>query len=386
MSNDWQNTVEFARAVRRELHLNPELSWHEHETAARIRQILDELHIRWRSCAGTGTVALINEAGTSPAIALRADIDALPIKENSGVAWSSENEGCMHACGHDGHTAALLGTAKWLKQHENSLQRQIVLLFQPAEEGGHGAREMIAAGALEGVSEIYGWHNWPALPYGTMACPDALVMCGNGTFSVEISGRGGHASQPEACDDVVLAGAAVVQALQQIVSRRLAPQSQAVISITQFNAGTAPTVMADKAVIQGSIRVPDEVTRERINQLITDTARHTAAAYNTECLVVHTPRYQATINHPDQAATARLIWQELFGSESMNHGQSLPVMASEDFSYYLRKIPGAFALIGSNDGRNTPHPCHSPHYDFNDRLLEDVCRWFCRLTGMRTPP
>ena len=131
MSNDWQNTVEFARAVRRELHLNPELSWHEHETAARIRQILDELHIRWRSCAGTGTVALINEAGSSPAIALRADIDALPIKENSGVAWSSENEGCMHACGHDGHTAALLGTAKWLKQHESSLQRQIVLLFQP---------------------------------------------------------------------------------------------------------------------------------------------------------------------------------------------------------------------------------------------------------------
>ncbi|MEK9712761.1 MAG: N(2)-acetyl-L-2,4-diaminobutanoate deacetylase DoeB2 [Thalassolituus sp.] len=386
MSNDWQDTLDFARNLRHELHRHPELSWQEQATAKRIRDILDNLNIRWRRCADTGTVALINESGTTPAIALRADIDALPIIENSGATWASDHPGCMHACGHDGHTAALIATAKWLKLHESDLQRQVVLIFQPAEEGGHGAREMIAAGALEGVGEIYGWHNWPALPYGTMACPDGLVMCGNGTFSIDIKGRGGHASQPEVCDDVVLAGAAIVQALQQIVSRRLAPQNNAVISITQFNAGSAPTVMADSAKIQGSIRIPDEPTREQINALITDTAKHTAAAYNTECTVIHTPRYQATINHPLQATNAREVWQDIYGRSAMEHGQKMPVMASEDFSYYLREIPGAFALIGSDEGKHTPHPCHSPHYDFNDRLIEDVCRWFCRLTGMRTPP
>jgi len=151
MSNDWQDTLDFARNLRHELHRHPELSWQEQATAKRIRDILDDLNIRWRRCADTGTVALINESGTTPAIALRADIDALPIIENSGATWASDHPGCMHACGHDGHTAALIATAKWLKLHESDLQRQVVLIFQHAEEGGHGAREMIAAGTLEGV-------------------------------------------------------------------------------------------------------------------------------------------------------------------------------------------------------------------------------------------
>ena len=292
----------------------------------------------------------------------------------------------MHACGHDGHTAALIATARWLKLHEHELERQVILIFQPAEEGGHGAREMIKAGALEGVGEIYGWHNWPALPYGTMACPDDLVMCGNGTFTIEVHGRGGHASQPEACNDVVLASSAIIMALQQIVSRRLAPQTNAVVSVTQIEAGTAPTVMSDKALISGSIRIPNENTRSLLNALITETAHHTAVAYGVECSITHKTRYQATINHPEQATNARATWAELYGDSAMQHGQPMPVMASEDFSYYLREIPGAFALIGSRDGIHDPHPCHSPRYDFNDRLIGEVCRWFCRLTGMRTPP
>ena len=176
MSNDWQDTLEFARDFRHQLHAQPELSWQENNTTEAIRTELNRLDIRWRTCTKTGTVALINESGTTPAIALRADIDALPIHETSGVAWASETEGCMHACGHDGHTAALIATARWLKLHEHELERQVILIFQPAEEGGHGAREMIKAGALEGVGEIYGWHNWPALPYGTMACPDDLEI------------------------------------------------------------------------------------------------------------------------------------------------------------------------------------------------------------------
>lgn len=386
MSNDWQDTLEFARNFRHQLHAQPELSWQENNTTEAIRTELNRLDIRWRTCTKTGTVALINESGTTPAIALRADIDALPIHETSGVAWASETEGCMHACGHDGHTAALIATARWLKLHEHELERQVILIFQPAEEGGHGAREMIKAGALEGVGEIYGWHNWPALPYGTMACPDDLVMCGNGTFTIEVHGRGGHASQPEACNDVVLASSAIIMALQQIVSRRLAPQTNAVVSVTQIEAGTAPTVMSDKALISGSIRIPNENTRSLLNALITETAHHTAVAYGVECSITHKTRYQATINHPEQATNARATWAELYGDSAMQHGQPMPVMASEDFSYYLREIPGAFALIGSRDGIHDPHPCHSPRYDFNDRLIGEVCRWFCRLTGMRTPP
>jgi amidohydrolase len=386
MSNDWQDTLEFARDFRHQLHAQPELSWQENNTTEAIRTELNRLDIRWRTCTKTGTVALINESGTTPAIALRADIDALPIHETSGVAWASETEGCMHACGHDGHTAALIATARWLKLHEHELERRVILIFQPAEEGGHGAREMIKAGALEGVGEIYGWHNWPALPYGTMACPDDLVMCGNGTFTIEVHGRGGHASQPEACNDVVLASSAIIMALQQIVSRRLAPQTNAVVSVTQIEAGTAPTVMSDKALISGSIRIPNENTRSLLNALITETAHHTAVAYGVECSITHKTRYQATINHPEQATNARATWAELYGDSAMQHGQPMPVMASEDFSYYLREIPGAFALIGSRDGIHDPHPCHSPRYDFNDRLIGEVCRWFCRLTGMRTPP
>ncbi|GAB1263023.1 N(2)-acetyl-L-2,4-diaminobutanoate deacetylase DoeB2 [Aurantivibrio plasticivorans] len=386
MSNEWQENIEIAKAFRRTLHQHPELSWQEYNTAASIREMLDELRIPWRPCAETGTVAWINPEGSKPAIALRADIDALPIDEKTGKAWQSTAPGCMHACGHDGHTATLFAAARWLKFHEHELDRCVVLLFQPAEEGGHGAREMIADGALDDVSEIYGWHNWPALPYGTLACPDDLIMCGNGTFTIHLRGEGGHASQPERCKDPVLAASAITLALQQICSRRLPPQKAAVISITRIHTGNALTVIPETADIGGSIRVPDEETRATIKQLITEIAMQTAESYGVSCEVDHQARYGATVNHATQAATARACWTELYGSEGLAHGQQLPIMASEDFSYYLREKPGAFALIGSDDGKGHDAPCHSPHYDFNDQLISDVCRWFCRLTGMRTPP
>lgn len=386
MPSNWQDNIAFAREFRRRLHTHPELSWQEHYTAAAIREQLNEWRIGWRECAHTGTLAWINPNGQGPAIALRGDIDALPIHEETGKHWQSVNEGCMHACGHDGHTATLLATAHWLKKHEDQLDRKVVLIFQPAEEGGHGAREMIADGALEGVSEIYGWHNWPAFPYRSMACPNHLVMCGNGTFTIHITGQGGHASQPELCADPVLAASAITVALQQICSRKLAPQKTAVISVTEIKAGDAPTVIPQYAELTGSIRVPDEETRHIINHAITEIATLTGASYGVQCRVEHTMRYGATINHAEQAHAARKHWEDLFGSGAFVPANQLPVMASEDFSYYLQECHGAFALIGSRDGKYPAPPCHSPHYDFNDNLIEDVCRWFCRLTGMRLPP
>ncbi len=385
MSSPWQETIDFAETVRKTLHTHPELSWQETNTAALVRAKLDELNIPWRVCAKTGTLAYLRKDAEGPAIALRGDMDALPIQEQTGKAWQSEHPGCMHACGHDGHTATLLAAARWLKQHEQDLPQPVVLIFQPAEEGFHGAREMIKDGALDGVGEIYGWHNWPALPYGAIACPDDIVMCGNGTFEMTFYGRGGHASQPELCADPLLAASAVNVALQQIVSRRIAPQATAVISVTQIHGGTAPTVIPETANLSGSIRVPDEATREKLNQHITDVATQTAAAYGVTCEVVHDMRYQATINHAAPATRARQIWTSLYGDEALKHGQALPIMASEDFSYYLQAIPGCFALIGSDDGQGHDVPCHSPHYDFNDRLIPDVCRWFSQLAGLSQP-
>ena len=291
----------------------------------------------------------------------------------------------MHACGHDGHTATLLATAKWLKYHEAQLKGPVSLVFQPAEEGGHGAREMIKDGALDGVDEIYGWHNWPAIAFGQMLCPDALVMCGNGTFKITLHGQGGHASQPELCRDPVLAASAITLNLQQIISRRLAPQQAAVISVTSIEAPSAPTVIPQNAVVGGSIRVPDRKTRDEIYRLITEISQQTAASYGVVAEVEIFPRYDATINHTLQATNMRRLWQNINGADSLDFITPTPIMASEDFSYYLQHIPGAFALIGRDAGPEHQVPCHSPYYDFNDRLIPAVTRLFSRLVGVGVP-
>lgn len=385
MSDLWQDTIDFAQHLRHDLHQNPELGWQEQQTANRIRACLDDLDIGWRACAGTGTVAVLNAAGQGTHIALRGDIDALPIHEQTGKQWHSRQAGCMHACGHDGHTATLMAAARWLKLHENQLAGPVTLLFQPAEEGGHGAREMIADGALADVDAVYGWHNWPALGFGQMLCPDGIVMCGNGTFQIAVHGQGGHASQPELCRDPVLAASAIVQSMQQVVSRRLPPQQAAVVSITSFEAPSAPTVIPAKATLGGSIRVVDRQMRDTVNALIREVAEHTARSFGCSAETRILPRYDATINHAAQADKMRRCWQELYGDNTLDLNTARPIMASEDFSYYLQVVPGAFALIGSDDGPEHQAPCHSPHYDFNDRLIAQVTRLFARLAGAPLP-
>ncbi|MFQ3228762.1 MAG: amidohydrolase [Reinekea sp.] len=385
MQNYWQETLVFARDFRRALHTQPELAWQETNTAQRIRQELTALDIPWRACAETGTLATLAGSKSGKHIALRGDIDALAIFEKSNVEWASQYEGKMHACGHDGHTAALLASARWLKHNESLLERPVSLIFQPAEEGGHGAKRMIEEGALDGIDEIYGWHNWPAIKYGEMVCPDGVVMCGNGTFTIHLTGIGGHASQPEICADPVLAAAAITLNLQQIVSRRCAPQSPVVVSVTNVQATSGLTVIPESAILSGSIRVPDKKTKQQVNEWIEQISIDTARTYGVECRVEIQPRYNATINHAEQAATARQAWCSVFGKQTLADDIALPIMASEDFSYYLEKIPGAFALIGADDGENHHHPCHSPYYDFNDQLLEKVVRWYARLAGVKTP-
>lgn len=385
MGSAWSELIDGAVAFRRDLHRRPELPWHETHTAAAIRSALADIGIGWHACAGTGTVATLAARAAGRHVALRADIDALPVAEANSFAWASENEGRMHACGHDGHTASLMAAAKWLKRHEADMPGPVTLLFQPAEEGGHGARQMIADGALEGVDVIFGWHNWPAIPFGQAVCPDGAVMCANGTFSIDLEGEGGHASQPEACRDPVLAAAAVAMALQQIVSRRIPPQHPAVVSVTSIDARSSSTVIPSRARLEGSVRVGQTPDRERIFDLIKSIAESVAAGYGVRASVDVQERYAATVNHPDAAAEMRAALGSALGENWQAQQLPVPIMASEDFSYYLQRVPGAFALIGADDGQGHDAPCHSPHYDFNDRLIPHVARLFARLAGAPLP-
>ena len=381
----WKSLTGAAVDLRHALHRQPELAWQEEQTAATIRSRLDDLGIRWRACAGTGTVGVLAADRPGRHVALRADIDALPIHEESGVEWTSTRPGYMHACGHDGHAATLFAAAAWLKRHEAELPGPVSLLFQPAEEGGHGAKRMIEDGALEGIDAIFGWHNWPTIPYGKAVCPDGAVMAGNGTFEIEVKGQGGHSSQPEACRDPVLAGSAIVVALQQLVSRRLSPQYATVLSVTSFEAPSAATVIPDTARLSGSFRLGNSGTRKPLSELITEVAEYTARAHGVACDVTIHPRYDATVNHPAEAARYRQALVAELGDAVIDRELPLPIMASEDFSYYLKEIPGAFALIGADDGNDHHHPCHSAMYDFNDRLIAPVAAVYARLAGAPAP-
>ncbi|MGF1689299.1 N(2)-acetyl-L-2,4-diaminobutanoate deacetylase DoeB2 [Photobacterium japonica] len=382
----WQQCIDYATLLRRQLHQQPELSWQEKHTANTIRDALSAMSIEWRTCAELGTVATLAANLSGKHILLRADMDALPIEERSGVSWCSQQQGVMHACGHDGHTAVLLGTAKWLKAHEHQLTHPVSLIFQPAEEGGHGAREMIKDGALTGIDAIYGWHNWPAIPLGQLFCPEGTVMAGNATFEIALTGVGGHASQPNLCRDPVLTAAAITVNLQQIVARRLAPQTAAVVSVTAIDAPSGATTIPTHATLSGSIRVSHMDDAVKVGEWITQISQDTAASYGVECHVTHFPRYQPTVNHTIEAAHSRATWQALFGDTALDTDSLQPIMASEDFSYYLNAIPGAFALIGAGaHGVDHSPPCHSAYYDFNDQLIEPVMRWFSLLCALPTP-
>ena len=382
----WNDIIDDAIKLRRQLHQSPELRWEEEQTATTIRNLLDKAGIAWRPCAGTGTIATLAPDATGRHIGLRGDIDGLPIKEQSGMDWSSQKDGLMHACGHDGHTATLIAAAQWLKANEDELSGPVSLIFQPAEEGGHGAREVIKDAGTAGVEEIYGWHNWPNFPFGSAVCPDGAVMGANGRFSVEITGSGGHSSQPDLCKDPVLAAAAITMNLQQIVSRRLPPHTPAVVSVTSIDAPSGRTVIPDTARLGGSIRAADTAVRDEMNRMIEEIVQDTARSYGVTAAVEAVPHYDATVNHAAQAAKMRQALQQEFGEQWQAAGQPMPIMASEDFSYYLNDIPGAFALVGANDGEAAhDEPCHSPRYDFNDRLIPIIVRIFSTLVGVTSP-
>lgn len=379
MPASFAEVVAIATAIRHDLHRHPELGMQEYRTAGQVRARLVELGIPFRVVAGTGTVATVAGSRSGPVVGLRAELDALPMCEQTGLAHASTASGIMHACGHDGHAAALLGLAHLAVERRERLAGTLVLLFQPGEEGLGGAALMLADDALRGVESVYALHNWPTIPGGRSACPDGPIMSANGSFRIRIEGRGGHASQPDDCRDPVHAGAMLVGMLQSLVSREAAPQEAAVVGVSCFQAGTAVNVIPDRAELAGTIRALSTSRREQLATRIREQARYLGQALGVDIQVDYRPHYPPVLNHQAQAAILRAALAVELGP-ALPWTTRIPCMGADDFALFLEQVPGAYALLGSGSGVGPP--CHSSRYDFADTLLPTMIRIWARLVGI----
>ena len=363
-----------AIALRRDLHRHPELGFEEHRTSEKIATLLGEWGWRvHRGLAGTGVVAQMGQG--APVIGLRADIDALPMDEATGLDYASATPGKMHACGHDGHTAMLLLAARKIAE-EGIKQGTVTLIFQPAEENDGGARVMIEQGLFREfpIDQVYGIHNWPGLTPGRMVARDDKMMAAFAVFEIEVSGRGGHGAMPEQSDGVIAAAAAMASALQEIPARSLSPLEPGVVSVTQIHSGSAWNVCPDRAVLRGTARWFDPDAGDTIEARVKEVANACAAAQGCAARIDYQRRYPATINSAAEAAVARDVAAEM----GLNTAIAAPSMASEDFAFMLNEVPGAYVWLGAaREGENPG--LHSAKFDFNDAVLPVGAEFWVRL-------
>jgi amidohydrolase len=363
-------------AVRRDIHAHPELCFEERRTADVIAQQLTDWGIPiHRGLGTTGVVGIIKNGSSDRAVGLRADIDALPMTEGNTFAHASKHHGKMHACGHDGHVAMLLAAAKHLSKHRN-FDGTVYLVFQPAEEGGGGAREMMRDGLFEKfpMEAIFGAHNWPGMAVGQFAIKSGPCFASSNEFKVTIHGKGGHAAMPHNGIDPVPVACQMVQAWQTIITRNKRPIDAGVISVTMIHTGEATNVVPDSCVMEGTVRTFTLEVLDLIERRMKEIAEHTSAAFGASCEFEFVRNYPPTINHPAETEFARRVMGEVVGPENVQEFE--PTMGAEDFSYFLLEKPGAYFLIGNGDGshREGGHgmgPCmlHNPSYDFNDELI-----------------
>src|SRR6187549_1929266 len=363
-------------AIRRDIHSHPELCFEEVRTSDVVAQKLTEWGIPiHRGMGTTGVVGIIKNGTSSRAVGLRADMDALPMQEFNTFSHASTHQGKMHACGHDGHVAMLLAAAQHFAKNRN-FDGTVYLIFQPAEEGGGGAREMISDGLFEQfpMDAVFGMHNWPGTQVGKFAVSAGPVMASSNEFKIVIRGRGSHAALPHNGIDPVPVACQMVQAFQTIVSRNKRPIDPGVISVTMIHAGEATNVVPDSCEIQGTVRTFTLELLDLIERRMKVVAESTCAAFEAECEFEFTRNYPPTINHPAETEFARKVMAEMVGAENVHEFE--PTMGSEDFSYFLLEKPGCYFLIGNGDGthREGGHgmgPCmlHNPSYDFNDELI-----------------
>ena len=353
---------------RRDFHQNPELSFQEYRTAETISKYLDSFGITHKTnIGGMGIVGEI-DFGAGPTIALRADMDALPIQEIGDLEYKSKNEGVMHACGHDGHMAILLGTANVLSKNKKIKKGKIRFIFQPAEEGGGGARYMIEDGCLEGVDEIYGLHLWNYQPLGEIGVKEGPVMAAADMFDIIVKGKGGHGATPQGTIDAIVVTSHLVTALQTIVSRDTNPLENTVVTIGKISGGENFNVIADQVKLSGTTRAYTEKNRIMIKNRMKDIIDGVSKAFGTEIVLNYKEGYPPTINH--QLTTKHILDA---ASQVVGKGAGFPYlsMGGEDFSYYLQNIPGCFFFVGSapdeKDTLSTPHHCS--HFNIDERAL-----------------
>lgn len=376
-----QSILQDCIAFRQDRHQYPDLTWDEEDTARAIEQQLakiDDIQVSPR-LAQYGLVATMEGEQPGPThIALRADMDGLPMQERSQLSYRSQRDGKMHACGHDGHMAILLGSLHVLQKLRKHLKGRVSFVFQPAEEGGAGAKALCESGVLDGVDAIFGLHGWPELELGRIACRPGPLLAGQSRFKLHIQVKGGHAAMPHLAQDAILLGSQIVQALQTVVSRNVEPAESAVISVTQFHAGTAHNILPDEAMVSGTIRALRPEILEFCENRIRDIATSLAGAFEARIDCEFIPGYPPTINHPREVDFVQKQIEAFFGDEVYCDLQK-PSMGSEDFSYYLQEKPGAFFLLGLNTSEKPQPSLHHPEFDFQDQALPYGIATFCQL-------
>lgn len=362
-----KEAIEEATAIRRQLHSFPELKFEEFATSDLVAETLQRYGYELRrNVAGTGIVATLDTGRAGATIGLRADMDALPIQEETGLAYASTIAGKMHACGHDGHTATLLLAAGQFAQDHAKLNGKIKLLFQPAEEVGKGAAQMIADGALEGVEQVFGFHNRPGYALGHIITKAGPAMGGNTLYEVKISGKGGHASRPDLAIDPIFVGSAIVQSLQSVISRRLSPLDAGVVTVTQFNGGSAGNIIPGDASMVINTRDGSPEAAAIIDAELRKVIANVCEAHGAQCEVNMTLRIPSLVNSVAETELVVETAHELFSKNNTSQMSQMPTMGAEDFAFYLEQRPGSFFFVGN--GEDSAY-LHHPLYNFRDEVL-----------------
>ncbi|MEP7456319.1 M20 aminoacylase family protein [Phyllobacterium sp. SB3] len=370
-------SLDEAIALRHDLHRHPELAYEEHRTSDLVAGKLRA----WgydvtTGIGGTGVVGKLQNGNGPKTIGIRADMDALPIEEATGLPYASSAKGKMHACGHDGHTTILLHSARHLAETRN-FSGTLNVIFQPAEEGGAGARRMIKDGLFDRFpcDAVFGLHNWPGVPAGQFGFLSGPAMASVDLVKVRITGKGGHGAKPQETIDPVVASASFILALQSIVSRNIDPLDAAVVTVGTIHAGIAPNVIPDSVELELTVRTFRAEVRETIKERITALAKSQAESYGASAQVDYPRGYPVLVNHPAETDFARQTAVTHFGTDRIE-SNFRPISASEDFAFMLEARPGSYLFIGNGDSA----PLHSPHYNFNDDIIVPASRYWVKLT------
>ncbi len=372
--------------IRHDIHRHPELGFEEHRTQSLVRAWLEHHGYAPRTSAETGLVADLRPdlVGKGRTIALRADLDCLPLDETTPLPYRSTHAGRAHKCGHDGHTAILMGTAAVLAQMRDAVPGNVRLLFQPAEEGvrGGGARVMVAEGVLDEVDEVYGLHNWPAYPRGHVRVRPGPMMAQTHTLDIEVTGVGGHGSQPQSCRDPIVAASHLVVALQTVVARGLDHAGGAVVSIGRFWAGTADNIIPDRARLSGTVRTFTPEVTERVLSRIREVVDGIGRTFGMHTRLETDAGYPVLVNDPTCAAAVERVARMIVGPERVS-SRDLPMAGGEDFAYMAQHRPGAYFFVGTGDDDGSTPGCHHPDFDFDDGIIPTAIEMFVGLVADR---